>query len=90
MALVKAALELGGKNEINILVHNAGHGDDCYLPDITEDFYQIQTDINMKGIIPTSLLSKSIIPDPSSANISHPKGYSTHAALLPHRPNLLR
>jgi 3-oxoacyl-[acyl-carrier protein] reductase len=47
--MVEAALQLSPDREINILVHNAGHGDDCYLPDITEEFYQTQTDINVKG-----------------------------------------
>jgi 3-oxoacyl-[acyl-carrier protein] reductase len=48
--LVEVALELSGNNAVNILVHNAGNGDDCYLPDVTEDFYKMQTDINVKGM----------------------------------------
>lgn len=34
---------------INILVHNAGNGDDCFLPDVTEEFYEMQTSLNVKG-----------------------------------------
>ena len=48
--LVKAALELSPSGKIDIIVHNAGHGDDCFLEDITEDFYTTQTDINLKGL----------------------------------------
>lgn len=48
-ALVDAALQLSNSGHIDILVHNAGHGDDRYLPDITEEFYGMQTDINLKG-----------------------------------------
>lgn len=48
--VVDAALELSGDKAINILVHNAGNGDDCYLPDITEGFYGMQTDLNIKGM----------------------------------------
>ena len=47
--LVNAAVELSPSGTIDILVHNAGHGDDCFLEDITEDFYTTQTDINLKG-----------------------------------------
>lgn len=47
--LVKAAVELSDSSKIDILVHNAGSGDDCYLADITEDFYESQSDINLKG-----------------------------------------
>ena len=47
--LVDTALNLGLHQNIDILVHNAGNGDDRYLQDITEDFYQMQMDINVKG-----------------------------------------
>lgn len=47
--LVKAALDISADGKIDILVHNAGHGDDCFLEDITEEFYTTQTDINLKG-----------------------------------------
>ncbi|KAF1949878.1 putative short-chain dehydrogenase [Byssothecium circinans] len=50
-ALVDAALELSETKEINILIHNAGNGDDKFLTDITEEFYEMQTDINMKAPI---------------------------------------
>jgi 3-oxoacyl-[acyl-carrier protein] reductase len=35
--------------KIDMLVHNAGYGDDCFLKDITEEFYTTQSDINLKG-----------------------------------------
>lgn len=49
--LVDAALTLSDVGEINILVHNAATGDDCFLEDMTEEFYQTQTDVNLKGKI---------------------------------------
>ena len=48
-SLVTAAVELSDTGKIDILVHNAGSGDDCYLADMTEDFYESQSDINLKG-----------------------------------------
>ena len=42
-------MEMGSNKEINILVHNAANGDDQYLPNITEDFYQMQNALNAKG-----------------------------------------
>lgn len=47
--LIQAAVSLSEHRKIDILVHNAGHGDDAYLQDVTEDFYTMQTDINIKG-----------------------------------------
>lgn len=47
--LVQAAINLSPDGKIHILVHNAGHGDDRYLQDIDEDFYAVQTSINLKG-----------------------------------------
>ncbi|PMD46321.1 NAD(P)-binding protein [Hyaloscypha variabilis F] len=48
--LVDAALAISENGKIDILVHNAGNGDDFYMEDMTEEFYQFQTDINLKGI----------------------------------------
>ena len=48
-ALVDAAVKLSPGGKIDVLVHNAGDGDDCYLKDITEAFYYKQTDLNIKG-----------------------------------------
>ena len=49
-ALVDAALALSPSGRtIDIIVHNAGNGDDRYLQDITPDFYTMQMDINVKG-----------------------------------------
>lgn len=47
--LADAALAISETGKIDILVHNAGTGDDCYLEDMTEAFYQAQTDVNLKG-----------------------------------------
>jgi 3-oxoacyl-[acyl-carrier protein] reductase len=48
-SLIDTALKLSPTNKIDILVHNAGDGADCYLKDITEDLYRDQTDLNLKG-----------------------------------------
>jgi 3-oxoacyl-[acyl-carrier protein] reductase len=47
--LVEAALTISESGKIDILVHNAATGDDCYMEDMTEKFYQAQTDVNLKG-----------------------------------------
>ena len=47
--LVEAAMKLSASGKIDILVHNAATGDDCYMEAMTEDFYQAQTDANLKG-----------------------------------------
>ena len=47
--VIDAALKLSSTGKIDILVHNAGNGDDCYLKDLTEEFYYNQTDLNIKG-----------------------------------------
>ena len=49
--VIDAALKLSISNKIDILVHNAGNGDDCYLKDLTEGFYYNQTDLNIKGMV---------------------------------------
>ncbi|KAF2491705.1 NAD(P)-binding protein [Lophium mytilinum] len=49
--LVDAALSISENKKIDILIHNAGSGDDCYLADMTEDFYKKQSDINLKAPI---------------------------------------
>jgi 3-oxoacyl-[acyl-carrier protein] reductase len=48
--LVEAALILSENGSIDILVHNAATGDDCYMEDMTEGFYESQTDVNLKGL----------------------------------------
>ena len=48
-ALIDAAVKLGTRGKLDVLVHNAGDGEDCYLKDITEGFYYKQTDLNIKG-----------------------------------------
>jgi len=53
--LVDAALAISENGKIDIVVHNAATGDDCYLEDISEKFYEDQTDANLKGVVsPTS------------------------------------
>lgn len=47
--LVDAAVSISSTGKIDILIHNAGNGDDCYLADMTEEFYGLQSDINLKG-----------------------------------------
>lgn len=47
--LIDGALALSETGKIDILVHNAATGDDCYLEEMTEEFYEAQTDVNLKG-----------------------------------------
>lgn len=47
--LVDGALALSETGKIDILVHNAATGDDCYMENMTEAFYEAQTDVNLKG-----------------------------------------
>lgn len=47
--VIDAARKLNPNGNIDVLVHNAGNGDDCYLKDLTEEFYYNQTDLNIKG-----------------------------------------
>ena len=54
--LVQAALTLTTSGKIDILVHNAATGDDCYMEDMTEIFYQAQTDANLKGQVKSLML----------------------------------
>lgn len=75
-ALLDGALRLSTSGKLDILVHNAGDGDDCYLKDITEDFYRKQTDLNMKGKSVISLLNQYrllLTHSPSQLPSSSPK-----------------
>ena len=83
--LVQAAVSLSQDGKIDILVHNAGHGDDAYLQDVTEDFYTMQTNINIKGELsqcygtarqPCKALKANLVPL-SRSYIS----YSSHATV---------
>ncbi|KAK4500007.1 hypothetical protein PRZ48_008193 [Zasmidium cellare] len=47
--LIQAAVELSPSRNIDILVHNAGNGDDRYLVDINEEFFDMQVGINLKA-----------------------------------------
>ncbi|KAK4889431.1 hypothetical protein LTR27_011775 [Elasticomyces elasticus] len=53
--LVDAALELSPEKRIDMLVHNAGNGDDRYLVDLDEEFYDMQMSLNLKGT-PSALI----------------------------------
>lgn len=86
---VKEALATSPNHQINILVHNAGHGDDRYLMDIGEEFYQAQIGTNLKGnlsLLPfvTSLLHWSKY----AQNWLHetPAPISLTKCALPHMP----
>lgn len=58
--LVDAALALSESRKIDILVHNAATGDDCFLEDMSEKFYQSQIDVHLKGHNPWStIISRS-------------------------------
>jgi len=47
--IIAAAITLSLDGKIDMLVHNAGHRDDCFLEHITEELCTIQSDINLKG-----------------------------------------
>ncbi|EXJ78189.1 hypothetical protein A1O3_09350 [Capronia epimyces CBS 606.96] len=57
--LVEAALKLSPSQQIDMLVHNAGHGDDRYLVDLDEAFYNEQMDINLKAPV---FLTQAALP----------------------------
>lgn len=48
-ALTDTAVKNSATSQIDILIHNAGNGDDCYLNDITEGFFDQQASVNLKG-----------------------------------------
>jgi 3-oxoacyl-[acyl-carrier protein] reductase len=47
--LVDAAVAARAGRKIDILVHNADNGDDRYLEDLDEDFFDMQMGLNVKG-----------------------------------------
>ena len=47
--LVEVALTVSESEKVDSLIHNAATGDDCYMEDMTEEFYETQTDVNLKG-----------------------------------------
>ncbi|OKL56889.1 hypothetical protein UA08_08019 [Talaromyces atroroseus] len=57
--LVQETVNFSLDKKIDIVVHNAAFGDDCYLEDVTEEFYYKQTDTNLKGPI---FLTQAILP----------------------------
>ena len=44
--VAKALADLGG---LDVLVNNAGRGDDCVVDDLTEEYWQRMTDLNLKA-----------------------------------------
>jgi NAD(P)-dependent dehydrogenase (short-subunit alcohol dehydrogenase family) len=44
--IVKAIGDLGG---LDVLVNNAGRGDDCLVDNVTEDYWQRMVDLNLKA-----------------------------------------
>lgn len=86
-AIVEAAVRLSESDSINILVHNAGNGDDCFLPEVSEEFYEMQTDINVKGIQgPLRVRTRELTRLFCSSYFSHAKGSSAHATRWSHHP----
>jgi len=59
--LVDGALSISENGKIDILVHNAATGDDCYLADMTEKFYENQTNANLKGQIVSRILNVKLL-----------------------------
>lgn len=47
--LVEAALALSETGRLDILIQNAASGDDAFLEDMTKEFFDTQTAINLKG-----------------------------------------
>jgi 3-oxoacyl-[acyl-carrier protein] reductase len=58
--LIDGALALSDTGKIDILVHNAATGDDCYMEDMTEEFYEAQTDVNLKGGVNNAKLGQKL------------------------------
>ncbi|KAE8152065.1 hypothetical protein BDV25DRAFT_170842 [Aspergillus avenaceus] len=57
--LVDVAVDSGPTKKIDIVVHNASNGDDCYLKDITDQFFERQVDVNMKAPL---FLTQAAVP----------------------------
>tara|TARA_R110002060_G_scaffold7100_3_gene10828 strand:+ start:521 stop:781 length:261 start_codon:yes stop_codon:yes gene_type:complete len=66
--IIDAALAVSETGNIDLLVHNAATGDDCFLEDLTEDFYQAQTDVHLKGTSAhaSTVIMTDIVPHQSS------------------------
>ncbi|KAG4439827.1 hypothetical protein IFR05_004676 [Cadophora sp. M221] len=47
--IINSALAVSENGKIDLLVHNGATGDDCFLEEMTEEFYQAQMDVNLKG-----------------------------------------
>jgi NAD(P)-dependent dehydrogenase (short-subunit alcohol dehydrogenase family) len=81
--LVDAALAISENGKIDILVHNAATGDDCYLEDMTEKFYEDQTDANLKGCRMSHV--KHLPLTPHSSNIPDPACSPPYCPRWPYR-----
>ncbi|KAI9037556.1 putative short-chain dehydrogenase [Aspergillus affinis] len=57
--LVDTAVAASPSGKIDILVHNAGDGDDCYLSDITDEFFDKQMGVNLKAPL---FLTQAAVP----------------------------
>ncbi|KAK6837546.1 hypothetical protein RU639_001636 [Aspergillus parasiticus] len=57
--LIDAAVEASPNKSIDILVHNAGNGDDCYLKDISEEFFETLVNVNLKAPV---FLTQAAVP----------------------------
>ena len=66
-AISHVLAELGG---LDVLVNNAGRGDDCLIDDVTEEYWQRMLDLNAKAVFFTSQMC---VPElkKSRGNIIH-------------------
>ncbi|KAE8389398.1 hypothetical protein BDV23DRAFT_157212 [Aspergillus alliaceus] len=58
-ALIDAAVQASPNKAIDILIHNAGNGDDAYLKDISEEFFEQLVGVNLKAPI---FLTQAAVP----------------------------
>ncbi|KAM0713401.1 hypothetical protein Q7P37_010363 [Cladosporium fusiforme] len=65
--LVDAAVAASPVQKIDILVHNAGNGDDRYLTDLDEEFFDMQIGLNVKA--PTFLTQAALPHIPQGGRI---------------------
>lgn len=89
--LVNAAVQLSPAKAIEILVHNAGNGDDRYLVDLDEEFYDMQMNLNLKGgQLPRSYVYTQCAKYHVSAGLPHSSRSASYAARLAHCDHIVR